>query len=323
MKSNICTEIFCLDLKKRIQGISIFLLVVIDCFATQLYSQVFSLQKVFISDRDSSILIQTSKTNKVIFSKIYQRLDTVDVVIINRNNLTKSDIMWDVYQSKLLFIKFYWFINDFRCGIVSKSLEDTIKPLTIDETITFRDFIYYNPPPLSKNFGQALVSNENIISYYQPYDFIIDESGIYFIIGNTYTGKYELWYYSIKYFIQKDLISANSKIDTYPNSRDKWKKYILSDILEPLDPSKIILVKDGSNLVLFSARGNIYQLQTRGSKIKSVPLGTVNKQHQHLLIVVNKNDHKVSYLKQEDSFLLKGPYNKVPFLTLNQIMKNK
>ncbi|MDX2281221.1 MAG: hypothetical protein NW218_16670 [Saprospiraceae bacterium] len=295
----------------------------VDIPSTSLSAQTLSLQKVILSEDGSSIFTQKSAENEVSFSKISQGRDTQRVATINRNNLTLTDIMWDVYKNKLLFIKFYWFINDFRCGIISAPVEDTIQPLIIDETINFREFLFYNPYPLSINFGQALyASNKNAQSYYQPYDFIIDDSGIYFIIGNTYTGKYELWHYPGKYFTQKDIISNHEKSDIYYNSREKWKKYILSDIMEPVDQSKIILVKDGANLVMFSAKGNIYQLQKRGSKIKSIPLGSIDEQYRHLLIISNKKDQKVSYLKQDDAILLKDtPVHKVPFLTLNEIVK--
>lgn len=294
----------------------------IEIPSTSLSAQTLSFQKVILSEDGSSIFTQKSAENEVSFSKISQGRDTLRVATINRNNLTKTDIMWDVYKNKLLFIKFYWFINDFRCGIVSAPVEDTIQPLIIDEQIAFREFLVYRPYPLSINFGQALVSNIDIVSYYQPYDFIFDDSGIYFIIGNTYTGKYELWHYPGKYFTQKDIISNHEKSDTYYNSREKWKKYILSDIMEPVDQSKIILVKDGANLVMFSAKGNIYQLQKRGSKIKSIPLGSIGEQYRHLLIISNKKDQKVSYLKQDDAILFKDtPVNKVPFLTLNEIVK--
>ena len=81
-------------------------------------------------------------------------------------------------------------------------------------------------------------------------------------------------------------------------------------------------MKDGANLVMFSAKGNIYQLQKRGSKIKSIPLGSIDEQYRHLLIILNKKDQKVSYLKQDDAILFKDtPVHKVPFLTLNEIVK--
>lgn len=301
----------------------LLLLVFVDS-DKQLDAQNISFQKAILSDDGTSIFTQKSSIQEAVFTKQVLNGDAQNYFRIRRVNSMKTDIMWDIFQDKLFFIGFTRLQHNFmRCSILTYSKSPTQEQVEGDHE-SFRNSIYGDPPPLDIALEQAMFDNRDLQSFYQPYDFIINADGIYFIVANMRIGKYELWHYSGAYFTYDELFSNKGKKEQYMKSRDSWKKYVLSDITEEPESSKIMLVKDGERLIMFTPKGNIYQLLKKGSKMTSIHLGSIDDPYRNLLVVVQKKENKASFLKQNDAALFESSRkNELPFRTLNEIMKKK
>ena len=89
--------------------VSILFLSFIQCFycsIAHLRGQSASFQKAFISEDSTSLFTQTVSPEEVQFSQKHQSGGSDDIVRILRGNVTKSDVMWDVFQHKIYYIHY-------------------------------------------------------------------------------------------------------------------------------------------------------------------------------------------------------------------------
>ncbi len=246
-------------------------------------------------------------------------------------NVGKFEVMWDVFREKLYFIKFYSsFSNDVRTGISAHEMAaNSNSAKTAPSIFGFSDVVYMDPPPLDQNITQAMVDGIDLNNFYQPYDFIIDGKGIYFIVGNNHEGKYELWEYTGKFFPVDSLDAENADTkktvrykDEYLKSREKWKKHTLTDIPDRVQQGKILLAKEQGGFVFFTPEGRVYKLTKQFQKYKSVYAGKIKDEYANLIVLANKDTNTVSYLGPNDQKVLEEKnYAGLPLKSLDAIIK--
>ena len=127
------------------------------CSNAHLKGQSVSFQKAFISEDSTTLFTQSVSPNEVIFSQKHQSGGYEEMVRILRGNVTKSDVMWDVFQKKLYYVHFYTFIENVKEGLFAshETTRNRIEHSRFDiEKPNYS--IYTSPPPLANNIIQAI-----------------------------------------------------------------------------------------------------------------------------------------------------------------------